>query len=53
MEGSSRSVIGLSVVLMLLLSGCAASYSGSMSDSLKQLEKGNYQGALDKLKRTL
>ena len=50
LKGSSRSVVGLSVVLMPLLSGCAASYTGSMSDSLKQLEKGDYQGALDKLK---
>ena len=47
---SSRWVVGLSVVLMFLLSGCAASYSGSMSHLLKDLEKGDYQGALDKLK---
>ena len=50
MQGSSRSVIGLSVVLLLLLSGCGAAYSGYMSPSLNQLEKGNYEEALNKLK---
>ena len=51
MQGSSRSVIGLSVVLLLLLSGCGAGYSGYMSRSLARLEKSDYQGALDKLEK--
>ena len=51
MPGSSRSVIGLSVVLLLLLSGCGTAYSGYMSRSLNQLEKGNYEAALDKLEK--
>ena len=51
MQGSSSLVIGLSVVLLLLLSGCGAAYSGYVSHSLKQLEKGNYEGALDKLEK--
>ena len=51
MQGSSRSVIGLSVVLLLWLSGCGAAYSGYVSHSLKQLEKGNYEGALSKLEK--
>ena len=51
MQGSSRSVIGLSVVLLLWLSGCGAAYSGYVSHSLKQLEKGNYEGALGKLEK--
>ena len=49
MLGSSRAVIGLSVVLLLWLSGCGAGYSGYMSHSLKRLEKGNYEEALSKL----
>ena len=51
MPGSSRSVIGLSVVLLLWLSGCGAAYSGYVSHSLSQLEKGNYEGALAKLEK--
>ena len=51
MQGSSRSVIGLSVVLLLLLSGCGAAYSGYVSGSLNQLEKGNYEAALGKLEK--
>ena len=51
MQGSSRSVIGLSVVLLLLLSGCGAAYSGYVSRSLNQLEKGNYEEALGKLEK--
>lgn len=51
MQGSSRSVIGLSVVLLLLLSGCGAAYSGYVSRSLNQLEKGNYEAALGKLEK--
>lgn len=46
---SSRSVIGLSVVLLLLLSGCGAAYSGYVSHSLRPLEKGHYEEALSKL----
>lgn len=51
MQGSSRSVIGLSVVLLLLLSGCGAAYSGYVSRSLNQLEKGNYEEALGRLEK--
>ena len=51
MQRSSRSVIGLSVVLLLLLSGCGAAYSGYVSGSLNQLEKGNYEAALGKLEK--
>ena len=51
MNGSSRSGIGFSVVLLLLLSGCGAGYSGYMSRSLERLEKSDYQGALDKLEK--
>ena len=51
MQGSSRSVIGLSVVLLLWLSGCGAAYSGYMSRSLERLEKSDYQGALDNLEK--
>ena len=43
--------IGFSVVLLLLLSGCGAAYSGYVSRSLNQLEKGNYEGALAKLEK--
>lgn len=49
MQEGSSSVIGLSVVLLLLLSGCGAAYSGYVSHSLEQLEKGNYEGALGRL----
>ena len=51
MQRGSRSVIGLSVVLLLLLSGCGAAYSGYVSRSLNQLEKGNYEAALGKLEK--
>lgn len=50
-KGSSRLVRGLSVVLLLLLSGCGAAYSGYVSHSLNHLEKGNYEGALSALKK--
>ena len=52
MKGSSRwVVVGLSVVLLVLLSGCGAAYSGYVFHSLQLLEKGNYEGALNKLEK--
>jgi hypothetical protein len=39
------------LVLLLLLSGCGAAYSGYMSRSLKRLEKGDHEGALNKLEK--
>ena len=48
---SNQLVPGLSVVLLLWLSGCGAAYSGYMSHSLNQLKKGNYEGALSALQK--
>ncbi len=47
MQGSSRWIIGLSVLLI----GCGAAYSGYVSHSLRQLEKGHYEAALGKLEK--
>ena len=37
------------LVLAVLLSGCAAGYSGFMKGTLKSLEQGDYQGAIEQL----
>jgi len=42
---------GLYCALLLLLGGCGAAYSNHMARSLKSLEKGDYEGALARLKK--
>ena len=41
--------MAVSLVALLFLSGCGAAYSGYMGRSLRQLEKGDYEGALARL----
>ena len=43
--------MGLSIVLLFLLSGCGAAYSGAMARSLNRLQEGDYPGALGKLEK--
>ena len=43
--------MAVSLVALLFLSGCGAAYSGYMGRSLRQLEKGDYEGALARLEK--
>ena len=47
----TRWVMGLNLVLLFLLSGCGAAYSGAMVRSLNRLQEGDYPGALGKLEK--
>ena len=51
MKGRTAMAMAVSLVALLFLSGCGAAYSGYMGRSLRQLEKGDYEGALARLEK--
>ena len=44
--------MAVSLVALLFLSSCGAAYSGYMGRSLRQLEKGDYEGAIARLEKS-